>query len=120
MTKKPNRSTGHFLLRLLNKAYSKNEVPIAFFVREDSYEKLLDLIDSTHPLLLSFPKDIPKNEECIVEFNDVPIIPDDDIFREMGEGNDTTLLLKTLPGVTGPSLSDILKSEEGKDFDLDK
>ncbi len=119
MTKKPNRSTGHFLLRLLNKAYSRNEVPIAFFVREDSYEKLLELIDSTHPLLLSFPRDISEDKECIAEFNDVPIIPDDGIFRDMAEGEETTLLLKTLPGVTGPSLSDILKSEKGKDFDLD-
>ena len=112
MTPNPNKSAGFFLLDLITKAYKAGETPIAFFSKEDTYDKLVDLLNATHPLLLSIPEDADENEYVVIEFNDIPIIPDDAPFEELGVSEDTALMLKTLPGITGPTLKDIFNESK--------
>lgn len=108
MTFNSKKPTGFTLLSLINSAYKNGEVPIAFFVREDSYNFLLDLLGETHSMLLGIPDGKP-DELTIIEFNDVPIIPDDKVFKETSCSDKVSLLLKTLPGISGLTLKDVLE-----------
>lgn len=100
-------------MELINAAYAEGELPIAFFVREDSYDRLIALLKKSHGLFLNELPDVDDEFDISMsEFKELPIIADDRIFEDVPNGKKVTLLLKTIPLQSKMNLEDILNPQE--------